>query len=181
MPDIVDADKVSEEGKTTVKHEKGQVILYDFWATWCGPCQQPMEHNQHMLETRGADWGDKVRIIGLSLDNEMAALKNHIEAKKWEKIEHYQISNGVCQADEDHGIRGIPHVLLVDIQGVIVYKGHPASRNLEQDIDALLKGEKITGKGTEPAAKSSAKEEESVNISEVGITAAKDLFKMQAK
>jgi len=111
----------------------------------------------------------------------MAALKNHIEAKKWEKIEHYQISNGVCQADKDHSIRGIPHVLLVDTQGAIVYKGHPASRNLEQDIDSLLKGEKITGKGTEPAAKSSAKEEESVKISEVGITAAKDLFKMQAK
>lgn len=35
--------------------------------------------------------------------------------------------------------------MLVDTQGVIVYTGHPASRNLEQDIDALLKNEKITG------------------------------------
>ena len=35
--------------------------------------------------------------------------------------------------------------MLVDTQGVIVYKGHPTSRNLEQDIDALLKNEKITG------------------------------------
>jgi thiol-disulfide isomerase/thioredoxin len=45
MPDVVDADRVSEEGMTTVKHEKGQVILYDFGATWCGPYQQLMVHN----------------------------------------------------------------------------------------------------------------------------------------
>jgi len=42
-------------------------MLLDLWATWCPPCQAPMAHNQHMLETR-KDWGDKVRIIGLSID-----------------------------------------------------------------------------------------------------------------
>ena len=68
MLEIKDVDKVSGEGRMTVKHEKGQVILLDFWATWCPPCQKPMAHNQHMLETRGAEWGDRVRIISLSAD-----------------------------------------------------------------------------------------------------------------
>ena len=98
-----------------------------------------MAHNQHMLETRGADWGDKVRIIGLSIDQDIAALKKHIEENKWGKVEHYHVRNGVCQADKQHGIQGVPHVMLVDTHGVIVYKGHPAQRKLEQDIDALLK------------------------------------------
>ena len=54
-----------------VQHEEGQVILLDFWATWCPPCQGPMAHNQEMLTKHKADWGDKVRIIGLSIDQDV--------------------------------------------------------------------------------------------------------------
>lgn len=42
--------------------------------------------------------------------------------------------------------------MLVDTQGKIVFKGHPANRqDLEADFATLLKGEAITGAGTEPA------------------------------
>jgi len=26
------------DGKTSIQHENGQVLLLDFWATWCPPC-----------------------------------------------------------------------------------------------------------------------------------------------
>lgn len=42
--------------------------------------------------------------------------------------------------------------MLVDQKGKIVFKGHPANRqNLEEDFATLIKGEAITGAGTEPA------------------------------
>ena len=66
-----DAIYIKEEkknDKVTVKHEAGQVLLLDFWATWCPPCQKPMAHNQEMLRNREKDWGDRVRLIGLSID-----------------------------------------------------------------------------------------------------------------
>jgi len=50
-----------------------------------------MAHNQHMLEKREEDWGDKVRIVGLSVDKDMNKLKDHIEKEKWHKIEHYNV------------------------------------------------------------------------------------------
>lgn len=51
------------------------------------------------------------------------------------KVEHYHVSNGKCTAAEDYGAEGVPHVLLVDTNGTIVFIGHPASRKLEADID----------------------------------------------
>lgn len=45
--------------------------------------------------------------------------------------------------------------MLVDKEGKIVFVGHPANRELEKDLDTLLKGETLTGKGvggeTKPA------------------------------
>ena len=42
----------------------------------------------------------------------------------------------------------MPHVLLLDTKGRIVFKGHPATRkDLEADFDTLLKGEPLTGEG----------------------------------
>ena len=104
-----------------------------------------MAHNQQMLEHKGAEWGGKVKILGLSIDDDKAKLKSHVETKGWTKVDHYFIG-GADKCKTDYGISGVPHVLLVDTNGKIVFKGHPASRkNLEEDFDKLLKGETLEG------------------------------------
>jgi len=43
-------------------------------------------------------------------------------------------------------VRGVPHVLLVDTTGKIVFKGHPANRkDLVKDFDDLLAGKPLEG------------------------------------
>lgn len=150
MGDIEDVSKL-DGGETAVKHEAGQVILLDFWATWCPPCQAPMAHNQKMLEDNKDKWGGKVRLIGLSIDQTADKVKTHVEAKGWTAVEHYHVRNGKCVADKEFGVQGVPHVALVDTEGKIVFVGHPASRKLEEDINLLLEGGKITGAGTTAA------------------------------
>lgn len=131
-----------------VTHEQGQVLLLDFWATWCPPCQGPMAHNQKMLEEHGEKWGGKVRLIGLSIDQTAQKVKDHVENKKWTSVEHYHVRNGKCVADKEFGVQGVPHVAIVDTTGKIVFVGHPASRpDLVQDFNDLLEGKTITGKG----------------------------------
>lgn len=104
-----------------------------------------MAHNQHMLEKKAADWGDKVKIVGLSIDGDKSKLKSHVETKGWTKVDHYFVG-AADKCKKDYGIQGVPHVLLVDTNGKIVFKGHPASRkNLEEDFDKLLKGETLEG------------------------------------
>lgn len=110
-----------------------------------------MAHNQEMLEKNKDAWGDKVRILGLSIDQDPEKLKSHVEAKGWGSVEHYWSRNGKNDASTLYGVQGVPHCLLVDTSGNIVFVGHPASRKLEDDINALLKGEKLTGEGCSAA------------------------------
>lgn len=139
-------------------HKEGEVWLVDFWATWCPPCQAPMAHNQEMLEKRKADWGGKVRIIGISIDSGAAEVVTHVDNKGWTSVEHYHRAKSNCS--DVYKVNGVPHVMLIDTKGKIVYKGHPASRpNLEADFDALLKGETLDCTPKEDAADGDSKDE----------------------
>lgn len=55
-----------------------------------------------MLETRGADWGDKVRIIGVSIDKTVEAVIKHVNGMGWNKVEHFH--QGGSTASEDYGV-----------------------------------------------------------------------------
>lgn len=50
-------------------------------------------------------------------------------------------------------MQGVPHVMLIDKTGKIVFKGHPAGRpDLKADMEKLANGEMPEGLGGAPAA-----------------------------
>jgi len=93
-----------------------------------------------MLAKGKENWAGKVRIVGLGSDQALEPLKARITEKSWTKVEHYHVANGQCTASDDFGAGGIPHCILIDTNGLIVWKGHPSSIPLEQRIDELLTG-----------------------------------------
>jgi len=136
-----------------------------------------------MLTEHAAKWGGKVKIIGLSIDGAADTVKNHINNKGWTAPTHFWRSKSDCS--DVYQVKGVPHVLIVDKSGKIVFKGHPANRkDLVKDFDDLLAGKTLEGlDDSKPAAAEG--EEEAGNVASLdtikGVMAEMTKFKETGK
>ena len=125
--------------KQKISSFRGKVVVLDFWASWCGPCQAPMAKMQTYRESH-PDWGDKVELIALSIDNTKEAAVDHLASKGWDKTTNVWAGDGGFRASAptEYGVRGIPTVYVLDTEGKVAATGHPNSISVPDTVDKLL-------------------------------------------
>ena len=145
----------ADENFAKLSDLKGKVVVLDFWATWCGPCigsfpnvKELQEHYEGydviivgVTSLQGAHYPgggqDKIDTADAP-QKEMALMKEFMEAKG--------VTWRIAFAEQpvynpDYGVNGIPHVAILDTQGVVRFRGlHPAMPKIEKTskIDQLL-------------------------------------------
>jgi cytochrome c biogenesis protein CcmG/thiol:disulfide interchange protein DsbE len=113
---------------------KGQVVLVDFWATWCGPCRMEIPG---FVELQKEFSGKGVKIIGVSLDQGSDVVKQYCRASK---VNYHIVMGDGALAGAYGGVRAIPATFLIGKDGTILqqYVGFHEREAFEHDIREAL-------------------------------------------
>jgi peroxiredoxin len=128
--------KNADGRSVTLAEHKGEVILLDFWATWCGPCKFEIPGLVD-LQSRYGQAG--LQVIGVSVDD----TAKQIEPFAAEYKMNYPVLLGLGHDDlmDAYGpIWGIPVSILISRDGRIcaTHPGITAKETFEREIKALL-------------------------------------------
>ena len=137
--------ETSKGTKTTLSKEyKNNVVLLDFWATWCGPCKAKMPFVQKMHE--------KYKDKGLKVISVLSSDAGHEEAAVAYLKKHgytFDLVYGTNAVAKQYKIRFLPTVMMIDDTGKIVYFRDTLGVNdgIDEKVeleDAIKKALKVT-------------------------------------
>ena len=121
---------------------KGQIVLIDFWASWCGPCRREnpnvvrayKKYNKAKFkEAKGFE------VFSVSLDNNQGAWAQAI--KQDGLIWKYHVSDlkkWRSEAAQLYGVGSIPSSFLIDGNGVVIAKNLRGNQ-IDLQLDKLIK------------------------------------------
>lgn len=94
---------------------KGQYVLADFWASWCGPCRGEIPNLKELQKRFG---GKEFTVLGINVWDQEAEFKKALES---EGINYPQLyASHSKEATTLYGIHGIPQIILFGPDGTII-------------------------------------------------------------
>ena len=95
---------------------KGQVVLLDFWASWCGPCIGDLP-DLLRIKKKAAD--KPLVFLNLSLDTDETAWREAVDKHGIEGV-HVRADGWGADVAKSYQVNSLPSYYLVDSQGLIV-------------------------------------------------------------
>ena len=93
---------------------KGNYVLVDFWASWCGPCRGEIPYLKQLYQKYN---GKGFTILGIYVWDNAENMKT---ALKEEKISWPQLFDSEKTATQIYGVDGIPQIILFGPDGTIL-------------------------------------------------------------
>jgi peroxiredoxin len=125
-------------GQISLSQLRGQVVLLNFWATWCGPCRLELPALNGIYRDRH-DRG--LAIVGIDVDTDPGDARAFL-AKYPAQFSIVLDIDG--KAGSKFGLDGMPMTILLDRLGIVRWVHRGFSRGDDQEyahrVDALLKG-----------------------------------------
>jgi peroxiredoxin len=115
-PDFNAVNLVTGDSVTLADY-RGEVVLLNLWATWCGPCRWEMPSMERLYQELGPAG---LKIVAVSVDqvsgDEVMEFANELE------LTFDILHDRGGQIEIDYQVTGLPETVIIDRQGVIVHK-----------------------------------------------------------
>jgi cytochrome c biogenesis protein CcmG, thiol:disulfide interchange protein DsbE len=132
MPELVMAQL--DGGTWRMVDHRGQVVLVNYWATWCEPCWEETPGLIRLARELGPKG---LAVVGVAIDE-----GGREKVKKFVDEFHvpYPVALPERMSQMEYGMEGVPTTILVDKQGRVAktYVGAVRQADFKSDVEVLL-------------------------------------------
>lgn len=135
--DFSEKDGDGKQHKLSEYVGKGNYVLIDFWASWCGPCMREMPT---LKEAKRRFGRNGFEILGVSLDNNETQWKAAIKNGGFNWLHLSGLNGWNSEGVSLYNIKGIPANFLCNGDGVIVavdLRGEALLEKLEEIYETM--------------------------------------------
>ena len=138
---IFSAKNLADENVELKKVVGKEIVILDFWATWCGPCVRALPEITEVAE----EYKDKgIRFFAVNVGEDPDTIKEFLESQKLD-IEVLLDADG--EASEKYEVEGIPQTVIIgkDATTQVVHIGASPGlkQTLRKELDSLLEGKNL--------------------------------------
>jgi cytochrome c biogenesis protein CcmG/thiol:disulfide interchange protein DsbE len=120
--------------QVTLNQFRGQVVVLNFWASWCAPCAEEMPS---LVQMQGKLKKNGVTVVGVSIDADEAAYHKFL---KDYNVNFVAVRDEAQKSAAMYGTRGWPETYIIDRSGVVRRKFiGPVNWNSAEITDYLTK------------------------------------------
>eukprot|EP00732_Lithocolla_globosa_P002980 Lithocolla_globosa_v1_NODE_2180_length_2124_cov_26.964199.p2 type:complete len:239 gc:universal NODE_2180_length_2124_cov_26.964199:846-130(-) len=156
-PKLPSLNYVQGEEKDHIDFEKDQLVVLEFWATWCGPCVSSIPHINEVFKNYRKKG---VKFVGVTQEKESAVLP--FIKKMGDKFTYPVAIDSAGATMKQYSVMGIPHAVLIK-KGKVYWSGHPMSglekqidREREQDVNTSMMAAEPEPSSSAPGARASS-------------------------
>lgn len=131
---LFDARQLNAEEDFSLIAHRGQVVVINFWGSWCGPCRVEAPLLQNIYEDyQTADFV----LVGVAVQDSPSSARAYL---KDFGVSYPNVLDSDGSIQSAYHARGIPQTFIINRQGVVerVFIAQPRAATLREAIEAAL-------------------------------------------